>query len=170
MSKRKENNENKDKKKQKEKKTEMSEYSVGYGRPPKRSQFKPGQSGNPSGRPKKIRTPEEDLEAELRARIPILEGGRQHKITKQRGLFKVLVNKALAGNISSAKFVLGRQGSQRSAKDNNLPLLLQEFREKNALHTVADHKNDEKPADKPNGSQDSQLPGRSQGIADDASI
>ena len=25
--------------------------TVGYGRPPKSTQFKPGQSGNPSGRP-----------------------------------------------------------------------------------------------------------------------
>ena len=27
-------------------------YRVGYGRPPKEYQFKPGQSGNPKGRPK----------------------------------------------------------------------------------------------------------------------
>lgn len=30
-----------------------SEERVGYGRPPKKNQFKKGQSGNPSGRPKK---------------------------------------------------------------------------------------------------------------------
>ena len=29
------------------------EDKVGYGRPPKKNQFKKGQSGNPSGRPKK---------------------------------------------------------------------------------------------------------------------
>ena len=27
-------------------------YEVGYGRPPQAAQFKPGQSGNPKGRPK----------------------------------------------------------------------------------------------------------------------
>ena len=27
-------------------------YEVGYGKPPKDTRFKPGQSGNPSGRPK----------------------------------------------------------------------------------------------------------------------
>ena len=26
-------------------------YEVGYGKPPKQSQFQPGQSGNPNGRP-----------------------------------------------------------------------------------------------------------------------
>ena len=30
----------------------MSDYEVGYGKPPRKSQFKPGQSGNPKGRPK----------------------------------------------------------------------------------------------------------------------
>ena len=29
------------------------DYEVGYGRPPKASQFKKGKSGNPRGRPKK---------------------------------------------------------------------------------------------------------------------
>ena len=28
------------------------DYAVGYGRPPKATQFKPGRSGNPRGRPK----------------------------------------------------------------------------------------------------------------------
>ena len=31
----------------------MSEYETGYKRPPKKSQFKKGQSGNPKGRPPK---------------------------------------------------------------------------------------------------------------------
>ncbi|MBL4544643.1 MAG: hypothetical protein JKP95_01895 [Oceanicaulis sp.] len=31
---------------------DQSEYEVGYGKPPKATQFKKGQSGNPRGRPK----------------------------------------------------------------------------------------------------------------------
>ena len=30
----------------------MATYKVGYGKPPKQTQFKKGVSGNPSGRPK----------------------------------------------------------------------------------------------------------------------
>ena len=28
------------------------DYEIGYGKPPKQTRFKPGQSGNPRGRPK----------------------------------------------------------------------------------------------------------------------
>jgi hypothetical protein len=34
---------------------------VGYGKPPKRNQFKKGQSGNPSGRPKKPKSFERSM-------------------------------------------------------------------------------------------------------------
>jgi hypothetical protein len=35
--------------------SEPPNYEVGYGRPPKGSQFTPGRSGNPKGRPKGAR-------------------------------------------------------------------------------------------------------------------
>ena len=34
----------------------MGDYEVGYGKPPKKSRFKPGTSGNPRGRPVRDRT------------------------------------------------------------------------------------------------------------------
>ena len=37
------------------------EYDVGYKKPPKRTQFKPGQSGNPRGRPKGTKNLKTDL-------------------------------------------------------------------------------------------------------------
>ena len=62
---------------------------VGYGKPPAESRFKPGQSGNPGGRPKGSRnrktSPEqEDLRSifykEANRRVPIDDGGRRVKI------------------------------------------------------------------------------------------
>jgi hypothetical protein len=43
----------------------MSDYKVGYGKPPKSGQFKRGKSGNPKGRPKGSLKLATDLAAEL---------------------------------------------------------------------------------------------------------
>lgn len=45
----------KKKKHRNKKRGSKSEYNVGYGKPPKEHQFKKGQSGNPNGRPKKLK-------------------------------------------------------------------------------------------------------------------
>jgi hypothetical protein len=42
-------------------KSQSKSYEVGYGRPPKQSQFKRGQSGNPSGTRRKTSSIAEDL-------------------------------------------------------------------------------------------------------------
>ena len=41
------------------------DYEIGYGRPPKHTQFKKGQSGNPEGRPKGIKSLSTELDDEL---------------------------------------------------------------------------------------------------------
>jgi len=72
---------------------------VGYKRPPKRTQFQPGQSGNPTGRRKNVRNFKTDLDAELHEQIPIRENGREMKITKQRAFIKALVAAAIKGDM-----------------------------------------------------------------------
>jgi hypothetical protein len=59
---------------------------VGYKRPPRETQFKKGQSGNPSGRRKAAPTFATDLAEELRESITLHEKGREKKITKHSGL------------------------------------------------------------------------------------
>jgi hypothetical protein len=41
------------------------DYQLGYGKPPKHSQFTKGRSGNPKGRPVRARSFKDDLTAEL---------------------------------------------------------------------------------------------------------
>jgi hypothetical protein len=69
--------------------------AVGYGRPPLHSQFKPGQSGNPRGRPKGARSTQKILHDELHQKIKVVEGGRRVSMTKLEYLIRKLVNGAM---------------------------------------------------------------------------
>ena len=76
-----------------------ADYDVGYKRPPQRSRFQKGKSGNPKGRPKAdIQTMGDRLIAELNAKIEVNEGGKRHKMTKGDVAVKRLVNNALNGD------------------------------------------------------------------------
>ena len=75
------------------------EYEIGYGKPPKASQFKPGQSGNPKGRRKGAKGLKSDLRSELAQRVSITENGRAEKLTKQQVVVKQLVAKAAKGDM-----------------------------------------------------------------------
>ena len=70
-------------------------YEVGYGKPPKHSQFRPGQSGNPAGRRKGVRNLETDVKRTLKVPVKVKEGGRSRKISTQEGALMVLREKAL---------------------------------------------------------------------------
>lgn len=80
-------------------------YKVGYKKPPKASQFKPGQSGNPKGRPKNTKNFKTDLKEEIYELIQITEGGEIRTISKQRALIKRIMAKGLNGDIRAAEVV-----------------------------------------------------------------
>jgi hypothetical protein len=81
-------------------------YRVGYGRPPRHTQFKRGQSGNPKGRPKGVKNVKTDLQEEISEFITIKEEGRQKRVTKQRAAIKMLMVKALKGETRSIDVLL----------------------------------------------------------------
>ena len=72
---------------------------VGYGKPPKKTRFKKGRSGNPKGRPKGTKNLKTDLAEELAERINLSEGGQKITISKQRAMLKSLMIKAVKGDI-----------------------------------------------------------------------
>ena len=81
-------------------------YQVGKGRPPRATQFKPGVSGNPSGRPKKPPTFRADFLAELSAPIDVVENGKRHRLTKQKAMIRSLLAAAIDGDARALPVVL----------------------------------------------------------------
>ena len=90
------------------------QYEVGYGKPPKKTQFQKGQSGNPKGRPKYNNQDILDfIQRELNTSITLTDGSR---ITKEQGVARQLTNKALRGDIQSQKLLFTLQGKGRHRK------------------------------------------------------
>ena len=83
-------------------------YAVGYGRPPTNTQFKPGQSGNPKGRPKGAKNEATILNGILNRRLEIREAGRARKISVLEAMLLKFTEDALKGNTKSAIFLLNR--------------------------------------------------------------
>ncbi len=85
---------------------DQPEYEIGYQKPPKHTQWKVGQSGNPNGRPKKIKDFEKLIDIELSKELRITEGGQQVTISKREVIIKTLINDALKGDLRAMKMVL----------------------------------------------------------------
>ena len=82
------------------------EYAVGFGKPPRRTRFCKGQSGNPKGRPRGAKNLATLMEKVLKEPVVISENGKRRRITKREALIKQLVNKAIAGDPRSIKLLL----------------------------------------------------------------
>lgn len=84
----------------------LDDDAVGFCRPPKNTRFKPGQSGNPRGRPRKNRSVEALIKRELDSIVVLKEGGRELRMSKREALVKQLVNRAVSGDPKAMQFVL----------------------------------------------------------------
>ena len=105
-------------------------YEVGYKKPPKSRRFKPGQSGNPKGRPKGTKNLKTDLMEELSERVRIREGEHEIRVSKQRALIKSQVNRGIKGDNRAADKILDLylklQGLEDEAAEAGLPLSAEE--------------------------------------------
>jgi hypothetical protein len=86
----------------------VSDYEVGYCRPPKKTRFKTGQSGNPKGRPKGSKNEATILRNIFNRQIESREGSRVRKISVLEGMLLKFAEDALKGNPKSAAFLLNR--------------------------------------------------------------
>lgn len=81
-------------------------YPIGYRKPPQRSQFKKGQSGNPTGRPKGTPNFVTALERALGEQVVVNEGGQRYTVNKLEATVKQLVNKATMGDARATQQLL----------------------------------------------------------------
>lgn len=95
-------------------------YEVGYGRPPKATQFKPGQSGNPKGRKRKPKSVRAQLQGILANKVSITEQGRQKRLSMEEVILRTLVNKAAKGDLRAAELVMRWRDAPEIEEATNL--------------------------------------------------
>ena len=76
------------------------DYEVGYGKPPKDTQFEKGRSGNPKGRPKGSRNRGSIIRNIMGREVAVRENGKDRKITVFEALAEKMVAKALNGSMN----------------------------------------------------------------------
>ena len=86
--------------------SKSSDEVVGYGRPPKATQFKKGESGNPKGRPKGSRTVGAVLQDILQQRIAVTENGKTRRLPALEVMLRRLANDAMRNEPVALKLML----------------------------------------------------------------
>jgi Family of unknown function (DUF5681) len=100
-----------------------ADYAVGYGRPPKHTQFRTGNPGS-RGRTKGTKNFATLVMSTLNEPVTVNENGRRKTITKLRASLKQLVNKAAAGDARALQLLLrtARQIDQPDTPDRSMPI------------------------------------------------
>jgi hypothetical protein len=78
--------------------TPPGQGEIGYRSPPRGSRFRPGQSGNPKGRPRGSRNFRTDLKSTLDNPVRLKEEGKARKVSTQEAALLRLREKALSGD------------------------------------------------------------------------
>ena len=85
---------------------EDTPYEVGYCRPPKHTQFRPGQSGNREGRPKGTQNFTTIARHRLAQPVVVREGAKVRKVSTLDASFMRLTEQALRGDHRALKLLL----------------------------------------------------------------
>jgi hypothetical protein len=84
---------------------EEKPYSVGFKNPPKETRFKPNQSGNPKGRPRRPPTLQTTVAKVMKEQIKIREGERELRMSNLEALVRSAFRRALNGDPKILKMV-----------------------------------------------------------------
>jgi hypothetical protein len=105
-------------------------YEVGFGKPPKRTRFKKGRSGNPKGRPPRKPDVYSELTKVLREKVTVTIDGQPEKVTVQRALLLRLRDQALRGELWAEKLlqkVIGAWPESGSEHDVDMRTIAAKF-------------------------------------------
>ncbi len=81
----------------------MADYKVGYGKPPLRTQFKKGKSGNPKGRPRNASNLKTALEQVLKTRVRVRDGEESRTVSALEAVLLGIFKKGAHGNSPAAR-------------------------------------------------------------------
>jgi hypothetical protein len=77
---------------------EKEAYEIGYKKPPRHSRFKPGQSGNSKGRPKKAKSLNTIVREHLTQKVPVRTANGEKKISRIEAVLHKTLEQAMKGN------------------------------------------------------------------------
>ena len=110
--------------------TDDAPYEIGYCKPPKHTQFKPGQSGNRKGRPKGTQNFTTIARHRLAQPVVVREGAKVRKVSTLDASFARLIEQALRGDHRAIRLLLDVARSvelpeteRRMSLEQLLPLL-----------------------------------------------
>src|SRR5437660_11735927 len=81
-------------------------YKVGYRRPPRRAQFRPGQSRNPRGRPTGSRNFASVMKKVLAKPIKVTQNGTEKRMSTQEAFANLLATRALGGEAKAMSLLI----------------------------------------------------------------
>lgn len=113
------------------------DHKSGYKKPPLHSRWKKGQSGNPTGRSKRVKNNRlrEAFGAEFDATIKVLESGKEKKIPALQGILRQLVQNAAKGNKSALLEILRIDGGQDQPDAGDIATTVFSYSDAMVAHT-----------------------------------
>lgn len=85
---------------------DSKQHEVGYAKPPRQTRFRPGVSGNPSGRPKKPPNIRSELNRVLAQETSIHDGAREFRVSIRTAIARKIVELAMDGDPKAIALVM----------------------------------------------------------------